>query len=82
MVAALVVSIDNRLLVSGGDDQRIKIWDLKTGQLLRTLTDHQGSISALAISPNNKWLVSGSSDRSIKIWNLNTGQLIRTLFNS
>lgn len=76
------MSTDNKFLISGGEDQTIKIWSLKTGQLIQTLTAHQGSISTLAISPDNRWLVSGSSDRSIKVWNLKTGKLLRTLLNS
>ncbi|KAB8335831.1 WD40 repeat domain-containing protein, partial [Scytonema tolypothrichoides VB-61278] len=46
----------------------IKIWNLNTGQLLRTLEGHSNSLGSVAISPDNHNLVSGSWDNTIKIW--------------
>lgn len=70
-VTSVAISPDGRTLVSGSGD--IKIWNLASGQLIRTL-GHSGSI---AISPDGRILASGRGD--IKIWNLASGQLIRTL---
>ncbi|MBD2181435.1 WD40 repeat domain-containing protein [Planktothrix sp. FACHB-1355] len=77
----------SQILVSGGYDEltkdgregTIKLWDLKNGQLLRTLKGHTDQVRAIAISPDGKILASGSDDKSIKLWNPNTGQLLRTL---
>ncbi|MCT7956327.1 WD40 repeat domain-containing protein [Laspinema palackyanum] len=56
---------------------RYKIWNLKTGELLDTLTGHTDSVESLAISPDGRTLVSGSGgvwtdhgDNSIKVWRL------------
>jgi WD40 repeat protein len=70
--------------VTGGvssteDDSTIKIWNRNTGELLRTLKGHSGTISSLAIDPFGHILASGSYDGTIKIWNLYTGQLLHTL---
>jgi WD40 repeat protein len=78
-VKCLAISPDGSLLVSGSDDQTIKVWDIATGRLLRTLTGHTSSINALVISPDGKTLVSAGADRTIKIWDLATGQELRTL---
>ncbi|OJJ16380.1 hypothetical protein BKI52_34390 [marine bacterium AO1-C] len=37
VVSTLHFSYDNRLLVSGGEDTSIKLWEIKTGKLLATL---------------------------------------------
>lgn len=51
-------------------DKTIKIWELSSGQLTRTLTGHKGSVFAVAVSPDGKYIASGSTDQTIKIWEL------------
>ena len=56
---AVAFSPDNRWLASGGSDDVIKIWDLATGNVLRTLFGHTSHVNALAISPDGTLLASG-----------------------
>lgn len=60
-------------------DRTIKIWNLRTGELLRTLTGHSDSVVAVAFSLDGQTLVSGSEDTKILIWDLHTGEVLRTL---
>ena len=78
-VNTLAISPDGQTLVSGSADKTIKIWNLSTGQEIRSLKGHSHPINYIAISPDGQTLVSGSADKTIKIWNLSTGQEIRTL---
>lgn len=57
----------------------IKLWDVQTGQPLRTLTGHLDVVYCLAISPDGKVLISGSADKSIRLWDLQTGQRLGTI---
>ncbi len=57
----------------------IKIWELRTGKLLRTLTGHANVITALAYHPDKNILASASYDQTVKLWNLDTGDEIVTL---
>src|SRR6267142_4914229 len=59
---AVAFSPDNRWLASGGKDNLIKIWDLATGNVLRTLYGHTSNVNALAVSPDGTLLASGSGD--------------------
>ncbi|HEY9606173.1 MAG TPA: serine/threonine-protein kinase [Allocoleopsis sp.] len=79
MVRAIAISPDGQLIASGSEDNTIKVWNLRTGKLLRTLTGHSGGIRSVAISPDGKLLASGGDDKTIKLWNLETGKLLRTL---
>ena len=64
---------------SGSADNTIKLWDVETGQEIRTLKGHDGVVYSVNFSPDGKTLVSGSWDKTIKLWNVETGQEIRTL---
>jgi WD40 repeat protein len=77
--SALAISSDGKILVSGGEDKAIKIWDLQTGELKKILQSDSGVINTLAISPDGKTIVSGSGDRMIRIWNITSDQPPRML---
>jgi WD domain, G-beta repeat len=72
------VAIDSqaRILVSGSN--KIKLWDLHTGDRICTLW-HPCAVNAATISPDGQLLVSGGSDGKIKLWNPRTGDPLRTL---
>jgi hypothetical protein len=72
--SALAISADGQTLISGGQDKAIKVWDLQTGQLRKTLQSDSGEIQAVAIAPDGKTVVSGSGDRMVRIWNITSNQ--------
>jgi WD40 repeat protein len=83
-VQSVAITPDGTKIASGSFDGKIKIWHLKTGELIQTLTAHSEAgeiISSIAISPDGKTLVSSSNSYggNIKIWDLSTGLLISTL---
>jgi WD40 repeat protein len=67
-VKSLALMNDNKSIASAGaNDLAIKVWDLATGNLLKTLNGHTSDIRALAVLKDNR-LVSGSKDTSVIIW--------------
>src|SRR5581483_10624179 len=70
---------DLKKIVSGSDDNSIKIWDADSGSLLNTLNGHTNSVYSVAFSSDNRKIVSGSGDYSIKIWDAESGSLLNTL---
>ncbi|OPF18267.1 peptidase C14 [Microcystis aeruginosa KW] len=74
-------SPDGKTLVSGSDDKTIKtiiIWNVETGQEIRTLKGHGGPVYSVNFSPDGKTLVSGSDDKTIKLWKVKTGEKLHT----
>jgi TIR domain/WD domain, G-beta repeat len=68
-VWSVAISADGQTLASGGSyDKTIKLWNLKTEDLLRTLTGHKDSVKSVAISADGQTLASGSEDHTIKLW--------------
>lgn len=68
---------DDTTLATGSYDNTIKIWDLETGEELRTLTGHTRGIRSLQMDDHK--LLSASLDGTVKFWNWRTGQCLRTL---
>jgi mono/diheme cytochrome c family protein len=58
------------VLLTGGDDGRVRAWDASTGELLASLDGHQGGVRGLALKPGGRWLLSASADRTVRLWDL------------
>lgn len=53
-VRAIAVFPDGRRVVTGGDDRMIRIWDLRTGQLLAHHTEHEDEVLAVAVTGDGR----------------------------
>lgn len=53
---------------AGLEDGQIQIWDVPTGEMLRSHIAHQQAITALAYSPDGNSIASSSWDASIRLW--------------
>ena len=53
-------------------DKTIKLWDLDTAELIKTLEGHAEGISDVAWSSDGDYLASASDDKEIWIWSIET----------
>jgi WD40 repeat protein len=56
----------------------IKIWDVKSGDCIKTLTGHEAKVLYVKFSPDGNYIASGAEDFMAKLWDVNTGQCIET----
>ncbi|ODV97059.1 hypothetical protein PACTADRAFT_74634 [Pachysolen tannophilus NRRL Y-2460] len=70
------LQFNNDVLITGSYDTTVKIWNIKTGELLRTLSGHSKGVRTLAF--DDQKLITGGLDSTIKVWNYHTGQCIST----
>ncbi|XP_057667644.1 F-box/WD repeat-containing protein 7 [Diorhabda carinulata] len=65
-------------IVSGSDDNTLKVWSATTGKCLRTLVGHTGGVWSSQMSGST--IISGSTDRTLKVWDADTGVCMHTLY--
>ena len=69
-VTCIKATTDNLYVITGGNDNDIRIWSLKERTNIAVLRGHTDWINALFVIPNNSFLISGGSDKVVRIWNL------------
>ena len=67
-VNSVAFSPDGKTIASGSWDDTIKLWEVSTGKLIKTLTGHASLVNSVAFSPDGKTIASGSQDYTIKLW--------------
>ncbi|WP_133512265.1 WD40 repeat domain-containing protein [Candidatus Thiosymbion oneisti] len=68
---------DGRSVLSGSDDSTMKLWDLSSGQKIRTFSGPSG-VFAIALAPDGRRALSGGVDNTLRLWDLISGKEIRT----
>lgn len=68
--SVLSVAITGDYILSGGVDSTVRVWNVATRSLFRTMTDHREDVCCLAINSNATLLASGSYDKTIIIYTL------------
>ncbi|KAJ2824317.1 hypothetical protein GGI24_003442, partial [Coemansia furcata] len=83
-VKALAYSGHRRMVISGGLDRKIKLWDLSQGGLVTSLQEFgdasvSSSVYTLACNMQGSLVVSGSPEKLIRVWDTRAGHQITTL---
>ena len=71
-VVFLSLSLDGRLVASGGFDGTIRVWDILTGDELHRLHMQSAPVRTAAFFPDGRRLVIGSFDGSATVWDVAT----------
>ena len=64
------LSPDDSILVHGGTDGLVHLWDVVTGKEVAAFKGHVGAINAVAFAPNGKTLASASADTTTLLWDV------------
>jgi WD40 repeat protein len=63
---------NNRILVSGGDDNVVRLWDLShdTPATITTLKGYTEDVNCIAFHPDGILLASGEADNTVTLWDM------------
>lgn len=80
-VCGLRWNVEENQLASGGNDNKLCIWNGTDGgdQPLWKFADHSAAVKAIAWSPHQRGLLAsggGTADKKIRFWNTITGSLL------
>lgn len=79
-VCGLRWNTEDGQLASGGNDNKLLVWDKLNETPLYRFSDHTAAVKAITWSPHQHHLLAsggGTADRTIKFWNTSTGSLIK-----
>ncbi|XVV38413.1 protein kinase domain-containing protein [Streptomyces sp. CA-100214] len=68
--AALALTPDGQLALTGTWDGKVRWWDVRSGRCLRTLDGHRKSVQTISLSPDGYYALSADEDGGICVWDL------------
>jgi WD40 repeat protein len=72
-VQGIVYSPQGDLIASGGDDKRVKMWDVETGECRHIWIGHTEEVLGVIYSPSGTQIASRSFDSTVRIWDVEKG---------
>jgi WD40 repeat protein len=81
-ITAIAFTPDGKALASASMDSTIKLWDGRSGALLKKLKDQYGAVTALAFSQDGETMAWASGSAcTIKLWDTRSERLLRQLYS-
>ncbi|XP_057439445.1 uncharacterized protein LOC130731235 isoform X2 [Lotus japonicus] len=77
-VYALAMNEGGTVLVSGGTEKVIRVWDPRSGSKTLKLRGHADNIRALLLDSTGRYCLSGSSDSMIRLWDIGQQRCLHT----
>jgi WD40 repeat protein len=69
-------SADGALVATGGADAVVRIWDARSGALVRSLRGHPAGVTSVSFNDDASLLASYGVDGIIRVWALDVDDLV------
>ncbi|KAJ8922015.1 hypothetical protein NQ315_008654 [Exocentrus adspersus] len=63
-------SADGQIIATGGEDGKVKLWNVYSGFCFVTFSEHSNTVSSLCFSGNKKFVVSASLDGTVRAYDV------------
>lgn len=78
-VRCMSLSADGELLVTGGQGNVARLWDLPQRKLLQTFRGHDSAVRGVAFGDAGRSLISASQDATIRTWSISGYAELRSI---
>jgi len=69
-VSALQLSHNERFVITGGVEGEVRVWELRSRELVSHLKEHSGAVNSIALYKDDVHALSCGRDRSVLCWDL------------
>jgi WD40 repeat protein len=77
-VNGIALSRDASQMLTGCDDEKVYLWNLNNGEVVKKFSGHANYVYGVAFSPDGRLVASGSVDKTVRVYDLNSGQVLKT----
>src|SRR5262249_40693457 len=74
-----VFSPDGQTILTASDDRTARLWDVKTGEVIRQFIGHTAFINSAVFSPDAHLVATASADGTIRLYETSTGKFLRAI---
>src|SRR5262245_34501950 len=78
-VFSVAMARDGKTAVSGGADKSVRLWDVATGQVIKTFDGHADEVHGVAVSADGRFILSGGFDKTVRLWDVMNGKMLRQM---
>jgi pleiotropic regulator 1 len=67
------------LLITGGRDSSVRVWDIRTRLQVHCMSGHASTVASLLTNATDPQVISGSHDKQIRLWDIRKATTLHTL---
>ena len=75
-ILALDISNDSSMIVTGGRDSLLILWDISKQRLIRKLNYHKGKVTTVRFDPSGNYIYSGSTDKRLICYSIKEDKIV------
>jgi WD40 repeat protein len=75
-VRSVAFSPNGTMIATGHFIDDVKLWNVKTGQLIKSFRQPASMDDHVAFSPDGKFVVSGGNNQNVIVWDVRSGKLV------
>jgi len=78
VVRTICLDAEEKFSFSGGDDNKIIMWNMRNYEKMKTFDGHTGAVYCVTVLRDG-FLLSGGGDKVLKKWNIESGRCVGTM---